>query len=106
MSRPSPTWLPEDRQVGLPTGQLCIGEQHDTVLGSFVETKHCLLVIFHWKKTKKKCPEFVSGQPRAAEQWGKEPNTLQKKADEERLKGLGEGIGRGSAFKNEFRYLI
>lgn len=43
----STLWLPEDRQVGLPTGQLCIGEQHDTILGSFVETKHCLLVIFH-----------------------------------------------------------
>lgn len=87
MSRPSPTWLPEDRQVGLPTGQLCIGEQHDTILGSFVETKHCLLVIFHWKKTKQKCPEFVSGQPRAADKWGEEPNTLQKKGGEESLKG-------------------
>uniref|UniRef100_A0A8C9GX01 Uncharacterized protein n=1 Tax=Piliocolobus tephrosceles TaxID=591936 RepID=A0A8C9GX01_9PRIM len=37
---PSPTWLPEDRQVGLPTGELRIGEHHDAVLGGFVETKH------------------------------------------------------------------
>lgn len=59
-SQPSPTWLLEDRQVGLPTGQLCVGEQHDTVLGSFVETKYSLLVIFHWEKTKQKHPKFVS----------------------------------------------
>uniref|UniRef100_A0A8C4FGZ6 Uncharacterized protein n=1 Tax=Catagonus wagneri TaxID=51154 RepID=A0A8C4FGZ6_9CETA len=39
-SQPSPTWLPEDRQVGLPTGQLCVGEHHHTILGGFVETKH------------------------------------------------------------------
>uniref|UniRef100_A0A8C6AZR2 Uncharacterized protein n=1 Tax=Monodon monoceros TaxID=40151 RepID=A0A8C6AZR2_MONMO len=37
---PSPTWLPEDCQVGLPTGELCIREHHHTILGSFVETKH------------------------------------------------------------------
>lgn len=55
-SRPSPTWLPEDRQVGLPTGQLCVGEQHDTVLGSFVETKHGVLVIFHWRKPSRNVP--------------------------------------------------
>lgn len=47
---PSPTWLPEDRQVGPAAGELCVGEHHDTILGSFVETKHSLLVIFHWKK--------------------------------------------------------
>lgn len=54
-SQPGPTWLPEDRQVGLPAGELRIGEHHDTVLGGFVETKHSLLVIFHWKNTKQKC---------------------------------------------------
>uniref|UniRef100_A0A8D0HYX9 Uncharacterized protein n=1 Tax=Sus scrofa TaxID=9823 RepID=A0A8D0HYX9_PIG len=37
---PSPTWLLEDRQVGLAAGQLCIGEHHHTILGGFVETKH------------------------------------------------------------------
>jgi hypothetical protein len=40
------TWLPEDCQVGPPIGQLRIGEHHDTILGSFVEAKHSLLVIF------------------------------------------------------------
>uniref|UniRef100_A0A452Q839 Uncharacterized protein n=1 Tax=Ursus americanus TaxID=9643 RepID=A0A452Q839_URSAM len=45
-SLPGPTWLPEDRQVGLPAGELRIGEHHDTVLGGFVETKHSLLR--HW----------------------------------------------------------
>uniref|UniRef100_A0A8C9KNE2 Uncharacterized protein n=1 Tax=Panthera tigris altaica TaxID=74533 RepID=A0A8C9KNE2_PANTA len=42
-SRPSPTWLPEDCQVGPPAGELCVGEHHDTVLGGFVETKRSLL---------------------------------------------------------------
>uniref|UniRef100_A0A8C5YH86 Uncharacterized protein n=1 Tax=Microcebus murinus TaxID=30608 RepID=A0A8C5YH86_MICMU len=41
--RASPTWLPEDRQVGLPAGELRVGEHHDAVLGSLVETKHGLL---------------------------------------------------------------
>lgn len=58
-SQPSPTWLPEDGQVGFPTGELRVGEHHDTVLGGFVETKHSLLVIFHWKKTKWGWPESL-----------------------------------------------
>lgn len=53
------TWLPEDRQVGLPAGQLCVGEQHDTILGSFVEAKHGFLVIFHWKKARQERPECL-----------------------------------------------
>ncbi|CAH6792287.1 AC133403.1 [Phodopus roborovskii] len=32
----SPTWLPEDRQVGPPIGQFCVAEHHDTVLSSFL----------------------------------------------------------------------
>uniref|UniRef100_A0A8I3QCP7 Uncharacterized protein n=2 Tax=Canis lupus familiaris TaxID=9615 RepID=A0A8I3QCP7_CANLF len=42
-SRPVPTWLLEDCQVGLPARELCVGEHHDTVLGGFVEAKHSLL---------------------------------------------------------------
>uniref|UniRef100_A0A8C5ZHH7 Uncharacterized protein n=1 Tax=Marmota marmota marmota TaxID=9994 RepID=A0A8C5ZHH7_MARMA len=38
-----PTWLPQHRQVGLPTGQVCVAERHDAVLGSFIEAKHSLL---------------------------------------------------------------
>lgn len=41
----STLWFSEDCQVGPPVGELCVGEQHDTVLGSFVEAKHRLLVI-------------------------------------------------------------
>lgn len=40
-----PTWLPEDREVGLPAGQLSVREHHDTVLGSLVETEHGFLFI-------------------------------------------------------------
>uniref|UniRef100_A0A5F9C3U0 Uncharacterized protein n=1 Tax=Oryctolagus cuniculus TaxID=9986 RepID=A0A5F9C3U0_RABIT len=40
----SRTWLPQDGQVGLPAGELRVGEHHDAVLGSFVEAKHSLLV--------------------------------------------------------------
>uniref|UniRef100_A0A9L0IU39 Uncharacterized protein n=1 Tax=Equus asinus TaxID=9793 RepID=A0A9L0IU39_EQUAS len=36
----------QDCQVGLPTGELCVGEHHDTILGGFVETKHSLLGRF------------------------------------------------------------
>uniref|UniRef100_A0A673SPD3 Uncharacterized protein n=1 Tax=Suricata suricatta TaxID=37032 RepID=A0A673SPD3_SURSU len=39
-SRTSPTWLPEDCQVGLSAGELRVGEHHDAVLGGFVETNH------------------------------------------------------------------
>lgn len=42
----SPTWLPEDRQVGPPIGQFRVAEHHDAVLSSFVEAKHSLLVVF------------------------------------------------------------
>uniref|UniRef100_A0A8C8US82 Uncharacterized protein n=1 Tax=Peromyscus maniculatus bairdii TaxID=230844 RepID=A0A8C8US82_PERMB len=38
----SPTWLPEDRQVGPPIGQFCVAEHHDAVLRRFVEAKHTL----------------------------------------------------------------
>lgn len=96
-SQLSPTWLPEHRQVGLATRKLCVGEQHDTILGSFVEAKHSLLVIFHWKKTKQKWPEFVSEQPRAADRWSKE-STSQKKGVQRPKEGVW-------AFPNEFRFV-
>lgn len=96
--RLSPTWLPEDRQVGPPIGQFGVAEHHNAVLSSFVEAKHSLLVIFDYERNASRDILSISlGSTRTTRERGCKPSPAGKDG---RLQGP-QGFKMSSDFSHQ-----